>query len=171
MARAAFLILFFVCGLSDSAAAQAVPSWMRVDYRFFGDQNAIGTKGPHIPSEPASTDVTSRLAQNRARRILAAGAGFVVSAAVTPAYVLPNRHTCWGSDRRSGDGTLKIAAGVSAVGLVAAVGGATWLALESRRHGYYSSSRERRIAAGIGAITFLVSQGLLGAAFLVDSIC
>jgi hypothetical protein len=91
MARVA-LVMFVVCVLSGSAAAQAVPSWMRVDTKVLGDHELTT-----LADASASLvwklvpDAASQRRQNRARRFLAAGAGFVIAAAITSAYALSFR--------------------------------------------------------------------------------
>lgn len=152
---------------------------MRVQWHSLGELTGAqpsSVSGRPRPVEAAATtssisEIRPRTQQVRARRILAAGAGLFLSAAVTPVYVLPYREPCWGSDQSKGSGPLKIAAGVGTVGFAAAVGGVIWLVRDSRRHGYYASNRERRIAGALGALTFVLSQGLLGGAFVVDQIC
>lgn len=116
-------------------------------------------------------EANTRFRQNRARRILAAGTGFLLAAAITPAYVLQHRQSCYGSSRPKGAAPLKGAAWLGGIGLVAAIGGGTWLALEARRHGHYTSRRERIVAGSIGAVTFVLGQLLLGTVFFVDQIC
>jgi hypothetical protein len=155
------------CALATASAhAQATPQWLHVRWPLLASSSMLAESTPRTA---ASAAVQFR--QNRARRILGAGIGFVLSAAVTPAYVSPHRQPCWGSDERKGGLPLKLAAGVAAVGLVGLAGGATWLTLESRRHGRVSSRRQRMIAAGIGTLTFALGQALLGSAFFVDQIC
>jgi len=167
MMKRLLAVCLVICGVaSGSARAQEIPDWMKVRGDMLEESSAL------FRTEPTTEEaLASRGRQSRARRILAAGAGLMITAAVTPAYVLPNREPCWGSDERSGRRPLLAATGVGAVGLVGVVGGATWLALESRRYGYRSSRRERAIAAGIGALAFALGQGLLGSMFLVDQVC
>jgi hypothetical protein len=121
--------------------------------------------------EEGGPDAVSRTRQNRARRILAAGAGLAFSATVTPIYVLPNRDPCYGSERAKGGVPLNTAATVAALGVAMVVGGATWLRVESRRHGYYATRRQRLVAMAVGALAFALGQALQGGLFYADQIC
>lgn len=164
------LVGAFGCMLPSMAGAQVLPNWMRVQGNYLADQ---ATSAEPSATEPVAEGslVSARFRQTRARRILAAGVGLVLSAAVTPAYVLPNREPCYASSARKGDAPLKAAAGVGAVGLAAVIGGATWSFIETTRHGYHGSRRQRFVSAGIGALTFLVGQAVLGTTHFADQIC
>jgi hypothetical protein len=168
MTRIWMVCLALSCGIANHAGAQAIPAWMQVR------PSMLEESAPAPPREvatPPSEAHASVWRQNRARRILAAGAGVMLAGAITPAYVYPNRTRCYGSNQPRGGGTLRLAAGAGALGFVVAAGGASWLLVESRRHGYHASRRERAIATGIGALTFVLSQAVLGGAFLVEHIC
>ena len=175
------VILLAGCGcvVASAAHAQALPPWMRVQGAHLAEHQVSGNSSTGTPSVSAPGEahidegsiVAARFRQTRARRILAAGVGLMVSGAVTPAYVLPHRQPCHGSDDRKGGAPLKGAAGIGAVGMAAAVGGAAWSSLEANRHGYRSSRRQRLVGAGIGTLTFLVGQLVLGSVFFVDQIC
>lgn len=168
------------CALSGAARAQSLPAWLRVDSRFLAELEAPAPSAPaHDPTklalshatQPKVPSLTSRAHQERARRLVAAGTGFVLSAAIAPSYILTHREPCYGSDQQKGRGPLIIAAGVGAVGSAALIGGATWLVLESSRHGPTTSRWQRVSATGIGALTFVLSQALLGTFFLADQLC
>jgi hypothetical protein len=174
------LALLLLCAWSSLARAQAPGRWFTGHLLFPVQTQALARPklalwnsglAAAVPLQREGPDAASRMHQNRARRILAAGAGFVLSAAVTAAYVLPNRAPCWGSDVAKGSGTLKGAVVVGTVGLSLALGGGAWFGVESRRHGYYASRRERLIAMGIGAITFAIGQTFLLPLFAVDRSC
>lgn len=163
--------------LASSAYAQADPSGLRVQPQFSAwlagpVATATARKLEPLAPPPGSRDAAAtRFRQNQARQILAAGTGFALSAAITPAYVLPHREPCWGSNQHKGRAPLMGAAWLGGIGFAAAVGGGTWLGLESRKRGHYTSRRERAVAAGIGAATFVVGQLLLGGVFFMDQIC
>ena len=95
----------------------------------------------------------------------------MLSAAVTPSYVLPNREPCWGSDQAKGGATLKTAAVVAGIGVGLTLGGGSWLGVEAHRYGSYAPRKQRWMGFGIGAASFVLSQALLGALFFADSIC
>lgn len=177
MWRAAIVACLISSVLAASALAQETPRWMHVGAGLLAELEAPpagAANSRNFTSRDASSagpPVDSLDRQRRARRVLAAGAGLVVAAALAPAYVLPNREPCYGYSKPKGSGPLKVAGGVGAVGFVASVGGATWLTIEARKHGYTSSPRERWIAAGIGTVTFVVGQVILGAVFLGDQLC
>jgi hypothetical protein len=176
MWRAAIVLCLFSSVLAASAVAQETPRSMLVGKGMLAELMAVAGSAKStsfsLPGvSPAGYSVEPLNRQRRARRVLAAGAGLVVAAALAPAYILPNREPCYGYSRPKGAGPLKVAGGVGAVGLVATVGGATWLTIVARNHGYTSSRRERWIAAAIGTLTFVLGQGLLGAVFLGDQLC
>jgi hypothetical protein len=176
----ALVALALVCACAASAAAQSeVVSLASHQLRLTsagasapaGYAMRISTLAAALVLESRAPDVASRARQDRARRILAAGAGFALSAAVTPLYVLPNRDPCWGSERAKGGVPLKAAATIGALGVAMIVGGATWLGVESRRHGHYASRRQRLIAMAVGALTLGLGQALQGSLFFLDQIC
>jgi hypothetical protein len=109
--------------------------------------------------------------QRVARQLLAAGIGFSLAAAVTPMYVLPTRSRCWSSDRRSGGPPLKGAAVLGAIGIGMAIGGGSWLGVETRRYGPHTSRRERLLAMAVGALAFTLGQAALVPVFIADQIC
>jgi hypothetical protein len=190
------LALALVCASAGSAAAQSqillgrgparfdavsaasfqlllanAPASMPVGYATRTLTLAVSPSGEGLGAEGQVTDRASRARQNLARRTLAAGAGFTLSAAITPIYVLPNRDRCWGSERAKGGAPLKTAAVVGALGVAMVAGGATWLGIESRRHGYYAPRRQRLIAMAVGAVTLVLGQALQGGVFFFDMIC
>jgi hypothetical protein len=159
-------VCLMMWSVSAAAQAQHMPGWMKVRVVMLDESYAARRVEPEAVEALAARD-----RQVRARRIVAAGAGFMLAAAITPAYVLPTRNTCFSEDGPAARRSLLAAAGVGAIGLAGAAGGATWLAIESRRHGYQSSRRERVRAAGIGALTFVLGQVVLGSIYFVDQIC
>lgn len=137
-------------------------------------QEASSERGPRIHArEPLDVQrvptMDSRRRQNGATYLLATGAGLLLSSGLTFSYALPNRSSC--SDERGGMKSLKGAAGFGSIGFSFAVGGGTWLGLESQRHGHYTSWQRRLGAAGTGALAFVVSQAALGLLYLSDTMC
>jgi Zn-dependent alcohol dehydrogenase len=109
--------------------------------------------------------------QNRARNLIAAGAGFMIAAAVTTGIAMTHREPCYGSDVPKGKGPTIVAAGVGAVGLAAVVGATTWYVRDRRQHDYRVTTRQRLIAGGMGTLSFVLIQAMLGSLLLADQLC
>jgi Zn-dependent alcohol dehydrogenase len=109
--------------------------------------------------------------QNRARNLIAAGAGFMIAAGVTTAIAMTHREPCYGSDVPKGKLPTVAAAGVGALGLAAVVGATTWYVRDRRQHNYRVTTRQRLIAGGMGALSFVLVQAMLGSLIFADQLC
>lgn len=161
--RAFFAVaLIYAAAQPAFAHAQHLPQWLLVHPRVLAELEQPIARTP----PPASV-----VNQTRAARITAAGAGFLLSSLVTLAYSLPDRSRCWEDSKLLVTTAPKVATGVGAVGLAMTVAGGSWLAVEAKKHGHFSSASKRWQAAGLGAFTFVTSQALLWGIFALDHLC
>lgn len=162
MTRLVTIVLVFVTSTvyQATAEAQVLPPWLLVR------PESVAESPP--ASRGASTfDLQSEYRQSRARSILAAGVGFLASAAVHLAYALPPTRC---SNHTVHTRSLTTAGVVGGLGLSMTVGGAWWLSAESRRHGSYGSAQGRLGALGIAALSAIPSQAMLFGMYLSDGL-
>jgi len=148
--------------LAGSAHGQTTPSWMHVRPQLLTAATAGGAR---------VADPYSRARQDRARAILAAGIGVALSSAVMVSYGVARDRPCWTDPTAGSARSVRLAGAFGGAGLAAAVGGGSWLWAESRRHGHHATRLKRLGAAGVGAVTFVLTQAVLGGLFLADQIC
>lgn len=154
------LVLASLLG-SSRAAGQSLPMRLRIDPVLAGGESV----------RPYALDVRQRERQGRARSLIAAGSGFTLSALAALAYVAPLGDPCFGSTERRGKVSVGVAATTGTLGLAAIIGGVSWLRAQTRAHGRHDAPNQRRSAIGIGILTFVLSQALIGGIKLGESIC